>query len=105
MCVTSHLHGESFEPKQEIKGGQGDITLRSFHTKKKKETEAKCAVGESSVQGCFKQLFFIGYRQTCPRQETMLLDMWNTWYVNVGPSVLDAAKINALLFDCNSAYI
>lgn len=65
MCVTSDLHGESFQPKQELKGGQGKVELRSFHTKKKK------------VAGLFQTAVFTGYGQTYPGKETMLLDMWN----------------------------
>lgn len=85
MCVTSNLHGERFGPKQETKqdGGQGKITLRSFHTKKKKKLKLSLLLEGSQCRAVSNNCFLLD--QTIPRKEPVLLDMWNPWYVNVGP--------------------
>lgn len=75
-----------FKPKQEIKRGKmevrGKITLRSLHTKKRNWSQV-CCWREVSA-GLIQTAVFIGYWQTYPRKETTLLDMWKTWYGNMG---------------------
>lgn len=77
MCVTSNLHGERFGPKQETKqdGGQGKITLRSFHTKKKKKLKLSLLLEGSQCRAVSNNCFLLD--QTIPRKEPVLLDMWN----------------------------
>lgn len=51
MCMSSHLHGRS--QNKDDGGGQGTITLRSFHTYKKKKKLKLSLLLEAVSNKCF----------------------------------------------------